>query len=147
MLSCLNGMFGWEPWPASKAVRLVKVAAPSCDLLASCPTYISQPGTYSGWTSIATVVDQLADGVRVVVEVRGEVGIGAGVGVVGDELVEVIGDGLSIVVAHAGTSTAIPPGWALSRAPTTVSSVWRGESGNREGGSSQDGGECVHLRN
>lgn len=102
--------------------------------------------TYSGWALGAAVVDQLADGVRVVGEVAREVGLGAGVAVGRDEGTEVAGDLLSIGVGQAVARTSLPPVWSLACAISTVASVWRGECGDGEGGSSQDGGECVHGR-
>lgn len=58
-------------------------------------------GTYDGGAGAARV-DELADGVGVVGEVDGQVLVGLVVGVGGDELLEVVGDGLGLVVGQAG---------------------------------------------
>lgn len=58
------------------------------------------------WAIRAAVVDELVHRVGVVSEVLGEVGFGRGVGVVGDEGAEVVGDLLSTSVVNAATLTS-----------------------------------------
>lgn len=76
--------------------------------------------TYNYWAVRATIVNELDDGVRVVSKVRGEGRIGESVGVRCDRLLEVLGDGLSLVVAQALGVPARVPVWALILAPAAI---------------------------
>lgn len=62
--------------------------------------------THSVWASAARV-DELDDGVRVVVEVRGERGDGERVAVLGDEVLEVGGNLLCVGRAHTSRGTTL----------------------------------------
>lgn len=104
-----------------------------------------------GYRGVGTsVVDQFDDGVGVVREVGGEVGISLGIAVGGDRLFEVVGDGLGIGVAQAGRLPSWPPVGSLATAPTAVAATapfiaWCGESTDGEqGGGGEDGGEGSH---
>jgi hypothetical protein len=90
-----------------KAARLSKVAWPSCEIVSGCESHESAAETYRLRAVWAAAVDELADGVGVVGEVWGEVGEGAGVAVVVDERLEVVGNGRGFVVGHAGSLVAV----------------------------------------
>ena len=63
--------------------------------------------TYRLWAVWAATVDELADGVGVIGEVYGEVGLGARVAVVADERLEVVGDSRGLVIGQAGSVVTV----------------------------------------
>lgn len=87
---------------------------------------------YSDWAG-ASRVDELNDGVRVVVEVLGQGSIGEFVAVLGDEVLEIGGDLLGIGVAHTLSS-------ASGHELVAEGGFWRSEDAGREGGGCNDDG-------
>lgn len=101
--------------------------------------------TYSCHTpSRAATVDELANGVAVVNKVGGESLVGEAVAVAGDKGLEVVGDGLSIIVAHAVGSGArhvlAAPG--VTPAVETPTAPWCGGGRCHKGGN-ENAAHCV----
>nr|POE87301.1 hypothetical protein CFP56_29890 [Quercus suber] len=69
-------------------------------------------GAEGGGAGGAATVDEGADGVGVVLEVDGHGLVGEGVAVVGDEGLEVVGDGLGLLEGHADiVAVLLDEGW------------------------------------